>query len=187
MINVLAFASRLLRAHRLPLIAATMSAFAGFLSAGAAHAEVLASGPDHYRLRHEAVAAASPDAVWRRLLRPQDWWNGAHTFSGDAANLSLDAAAGGLWTEEWDGGSVAHGRVLTVIDGEMLRLDAPFGPLQGRAVTVVWTITVAPAEDGARITFDEIATGGADSALNALAPAVDGVKAEAIARLAAMD
>ncbi|MEL6781252.1 MAG: hypothetical protein AAFO51_02670, partial [Pseudomonadota bacterium] len=70
-------------------------------------------------------------------------------------------------------------------DGETLVLDAPFGPLQSMGVTVIWTITLEPAEEGTAIRFDEVAVGASGSGLDAVAPAVDGVKAEAIARLAA--
>ena len=150
-----------------------------------AFAEIVSSGPDRYELRHEALVDAGPELVWERLIHPEAWWNGDHTFSGDAANLSLDAIAGGLWREDWDGGSVAHGRVLACLDGKMLRLDAPFGPLQGMAVNVVWTISLEPAEDGGtRIIFVETAIGTPDSKLDDLAPAVDGVKHQAIKRLA---
>ena len=150
-----------------------------------ASAEIIAVSPDHYTLRHEAVSALSPEDMWQRLIQPAIWWSPDHTFSGDANNLSLDPQAGGLWREDWDGGSVAHGTVLNVMEGQSLRLDAPFGPLQGMAVTVIWTITIEPDGDGTRIIFDEVATGSSASALGQIAPAVDRVKDEAIARLTA--
>ena len=154
--------------------------------AGAASAEIITASPDHYTLRHEAVSPAAPQDVWDRLIQPDTWWHPDHTFSGDAQNLSLDAEAGGAWLESWDGNSVEHGRVLTLMEGKMVRLDAPFGPLQGMGVEVVWTITLeADAETGGtRIIFDEIANGSSASGLDAIAPAVDGVKQEAITRLA---
>lgn len=153
---------------------------------GFASAEVLTSGPDHYELRHEAHSSLAPDVLWDRLTRPEDWWHPDHTYSGDARNLSLDAQAGGLWREDWDGGSVAHGAVLLVKEGEQLRLDAPFGPLQALGVSVVWTITLTPLEGGkTRVVFEERASGTDASGLNALAPAVDFVKQQAISRLVA--
>ena len=50
---------------------------------------------------------------------------------------------------------------------------------------VIWTITIEPDGDGTRIIFDEVATGSSASALGQIAPAVDRVKDEAIARLTA--
>ena len=68
--------------------------------------------------------------------------------------------------------------------GKMLRMNAPFGPLQGMGVTVVWTISLEPNGEGSTIVFEEIASGTAESGLDQLAPAVDGVKSIAIQRLA---
>ena len=149
-----------------------------------ARAEVTAAAPDHFTLRHEAVSSLPPDALWARLTEPAAWWSSAHTYSGDAANLSLDTRPGGLWSEAWEAGTVAHGRVLFARDGRTLRLDAPFGPLQGMAVSTVWTVTLTPEADGTRVRFDVVANGSERSGLDALAPAVDSVFTEAIGRLA---
>ncbi|MEO0981702.1 MAG: SRPBCC domain-containing protein [Pseudomonadota bacterium] len=155
------------------------------LAAPVAAAEVTASGPDHYVLKHEAVSDLAPEALWKKLIRPETWWHPDHTYSGDAANLELDAAAGGLWREVWEGGSVSHGQVLLAKPGEQLRLDAPFGPLQEMGVAVVWTITLSAEGAGTKVVFDEVASGSSASGLDAIAPAVDFVKSEAIARLTA--
>lgn len=154
-------------------------------TAGAAGAEVVASSDDHYTLRHEAGSAMTPDAMWARLIQPDTWWHPGHTWSSDAANLTLDPQAGGLWREDWAGGSVAHGTVLAVMEGRMLRLDAPFGPLQGMGVDVVWTITLEADDEtgGTIVIFEEVANGSSASGLDEIAPAVDSVKGEAIARL----
>ena len=155
--------------------------------AASANADVLAASPGHYTLRHEAVSPLAPDAVWNRLVHPETWWSPAHSYSGDAANLSLDLRAGGLWKEEWDGGSVAHGAVLYINPGTQLRLDAPFGPLQSMAVNVVWTITILPEGTGSKVIFDEVANGSDASNLDRIAGVVDGVKAEAMRRLVAAE
>ena len=152
-----------------------------------ANADVIAASSGHYTLRHEAVSPLAPDAIWNRLVHPETWWSPAHSYSGDAANLSLDLRAGGLWKEEWNGGAVAHGTVLYINPGEQLRLSAPFGPLQSLAVNVVWTITILPEGTGSRVIFDEVANGSDASNLDKIAGAVDGVKAEAIARLVAVE
>ena len=150
---------------------------------GAAVAEVVSSGPDHYHLQHEAESRLDPDALWARLIKPSEWWDPEHTYSGDSDNLKLKARAGGLWQETWDGGSVAHGHVLGAIEGKELVLDAPFGPLQKMAVQTVWVITIEPADAGSKVTFTEQASGAAASNLDQLAPAVDFVKQNAIERL----
>lgn len=155
------------------------------IAAGGAAADIVEATPERYVLRQEASSVLAADTLWARLIKPASWWHPDHTYSGDAANLSLEATAGGLWREDWQGGSVLHGQVLLVLDGSTLKLDAPFGPLQDLAVTVVWTISVTSEGSGSRVVFDEIANGTAASKLDALAPAVDFVKTEAIRRLTA--
>ena len=60
-------------------------------------------------------------------------------------------------------------------------LSAPFGPLQGLAVTSIWTITLEPLDEGGtKIIFDHVTNGTSASGLDKLAPAVDFVKGAAL-------
>lgn len=147
------------------------------------HAEVVVASADHYTLKHQAESSDAPDVVWARLISPNEWWHPDHTYSGSAENLSLDPQAGGLWREDWPDGSVVHGSVLLITPGTTLRLNAPFGPLQEMAVSVVWTIQLEAIDTGTRVMFTEIANGTTASNLDKLAPAVDFVKQQAISRL----
>lgn len=150
-----------------------------------AQAEVITASADHFTLKLEAETELTTDELWARLIVPADWWLADHSFSGDAANLSLDPKAGGVWREDWDGNSVWHGTVLQAQPGKVLRLSAPFGPLQDLGVTSIWTITLTPSDsDGTLITFDHVTNGTAASKLDGLAPAVDFVKGEALKSLA---
>jgi uncharacterized protein YndB with AHSA1/START domain len=146
-------------------------------------ADIVASSDTHFVLRHEAASTQSRERVWERLVRPADWWHPDHTYSGDAGHLRLDPVAGGLWREDWPGGSVTHGEVKYVRDGEVLRLEAPFGPLQGLGAYVIWTITVTPSDTGVTVVFDEVAMAPPGSKMEEMAKAVDFVKGEAIRRL----
>ena len=152
-----------------------------------ARGEIVSASASHYVLRHEATTAMSPAATWQRLVDPASWWHPDHTYSGDAANLSLDLEAGGLWKEEWPGGSVAHGKVVFVAPGDTLRLEAPFGPLQGIGAWTVWTISLEPIAGGTRVVFDETSIGPPTADLAELAKAVDFVKGEAMRRLTAVE
>lgn len=148
-------------------------------------AEVVTAKPDHFTLKLEAETPLSVEETWARLIEPSEWWLSDHTYSGDAGNLWLDPQAGGLWREDWDDGSVWHGTILQAQPEQTLVLSAPFGPLQGLAVTSIWTISLSPsAAGGTQITFDHVTNGTSASNLDALAPAVDFVKSEALKSLA---
>ncbi|GAB3285813.1 hypothetical protein [Parahaliea aestuarii] len=154
------------------------------LSAPLLRAEVVSASDTHFVLQHQARSALGAEALWQRLIHPERWWNPAHSYSGSADALSLEARAGGLWLEQWPGGSVAHGRVLMVQEGSLLRLEAPFGPLQGLGAYTVWTIEVGAGGDGSVVSFREVAQAPPGSDMTRMSAAVDQVKREAIGRLA---
>lgn len=158
------------------------------LSAPAA-AEVAASSEAGFVLHNEAVVAASPDTAFAALAQPGDWWSSEHSYSGDAANMTLEARAGGCFCERIPegGGSVEHMRVV-YFDPRVraLRLRGALGPLQGEALTGTLTMTVEPAGTGSKIAWDYVVGGYARFPLKDFAPAVDGVVAEQLNRLAAL-
>ncbi len=152
-----------------------------------ARADVTSASPGGFVLEAEAVVATTPENAWRALGRLPRWWNGSHTYSGDASRLSFDMRAGGCWCERWGGGqSVEHGRVVLVMEHEgvrTLRLNAALGPLQSMGVTGVLTYTVAPHPNGAKITMTYRVSGDPSLSLDQAAPLVDQVMMEQFGRL----
>jgi uncharacterized protein YndB with AHSA1/START domain len=161
-------------------------AFAVLLFAGPARADVASTSPSGFLISAEAEVAASPDKVWRDLKHIERWWSSAHTYSGDASHLRLDARAGGCWCERWDGQSVEHARVVLVMEHEgvrTLRVVGGLGPLQDMGVSGVLTFTVAPHADGAKLTMTYRVAGDAGLRLDQIAAPVDGVLMEQFGRL----
>ena len=64
------------------------------LLAANAPAEVLSVGSSGFEVRETVHVAAAPDKAYAVLLQPARWWSSDHTFSGNAANLVLEARAG---------------------------------------------------------------------------------------------
>jgi uncharacterized protein YndB with AHSA1/START domain len=148
-----------------------------------AHAEVKEAGADHLLVQNTRLVHASPAKLYAALIEIGHWWNGKHTFSGDAAHLSLQAEAGGCFCERWNDQSVAHGRVILASPNHLLRLDTALGPLQDMAVQGVMTFALKPAPDGTALQFEYRVNGASNSGLDKLAPAVDGVLMEQLQRL----
>jgi uncharacterized protein YndB with AHSA1/START domain len=131
-----------------------------------------------------AMAEASPAAVYRQLIRVQDWWDPKHTWSGSARNLKLDPKAGGCFCEKLaDGGSVQHARVIFAQPGKLLRLDGALGPLQDMAVTGVLSFSLAPDGPGTRIRMTYRVAGSLSMDSAKLAPLVDQVMGIQLGRL----
>jgi hypothetical protein len=156
------------------------------LAAAPAGAEVKSATASGFEVQSVAVVKASPEAAWAMIVRPAAWWNPEHSWSGKASNLTLEPRAGGCFCEAMPpGGSVEHGRVLSAMPGRLLLLEAPLGPLQSLAVTTRLSWRLKPVAGGTEITQTYVAGGYLPMGGDALAPAVDGVLSEQLARLKA--
>jgi hypothetical protein len=151
----------------------------------AASAEVIAAGANGFEVRHEALYPGDPAGAWRRLVRPQDWWDPAHTYSKDARRLSLALRPGGCWCERLaDGGFVRHLEVLYLAPGATLRLGGGLGPLQGMGVNGALTFTLKAEGAATRVQLAYVVSGFAPAGFADLARAVDGVLGAQLARYA---
>jgi uncharacterized protein YndB with AHSA1/START domain len=150
-------------------------AIAGLASPLNVHAEVSDSGADHLLIVNARTIHASPDKVYAALIDIGRWWDSEHTYSGDAANLTMQPSAGGCFCERWGAQSVAHGRVIWANPGHLLRLESALGPLQSMAVQGVMTFTLKQAGDDTALQFEYRVNGSGSSGLDKLAPNVDGV------------
>lgn len=154
----------------------------GAFAAAPALAEVKSKAQDGFVVQIKGEVALDRDAAWARLLDIGSWWNGAHTYSGDAINMKLDAMAGGCWCELWSGGEVEHGRVVLVMPLSLVRLDAALGPLQEMGVSGAMTLTLSDgAAGGMAITLDYKVSGSSLSGLDSLADIVNQVLSEQVA------
>ncbi|MBW8303021.1 MAG: hypothetical protein K0M78_03580 [Brevundimonas sp.] len=141
------------------------------LSAAPAAAEVVVRTADSFILRYEMAAEIDPADIPGALENVGRWWDGAHTFSGDAANITIDLSPGGCWCERLaDGTAFDHGRTVSMSE-EQIVFDAPFGPLRGKAAKAVLTMTW-PSPHGVRSQTWEMVVEG--PGLGAMADAVDG-------------
>lgn len=152
--------------------------------AAPALATIKQSSPDGFLMEWSDTIAAPPERVYGALLQWGQWWNAEHSYSGAASNFTLDPHAGGCLCERWGQASVEHGRVLMAMPDQLLRLEAPFGPLQGQAVRAILTFRLEPVATGTLLTTTFRVSGGSQSALDRSAPPVHAVMSEGWQRLA---
>ena len=164
--------------------------------AAPAAAEVVDKTETGFVSRLAVEVKAPPGDVWKSLIAPNLWWNKAHTYSGDATNLYLDAQAGGCFCEKLPlakdaaansrAGSAEHMRVIFSAPGKVLRLSGGLGPLQSEPVGGVLTITLKPTVSGTRVLWEYVVGGHMRYKVDEIAPAVDNVMAGQLASLAAL-
>jgi uncharacterized protein YndB with AHSA1/START domain len=155
-----------------------------FAGAGPATAEVKSVTPNGFEVVSVATIAVPAERVYSALGEVGRWWSPSHTFSRDAANLSIELRAGGCFCERLkDGGSVQHLQVVYAAPSAGLRLRGALGPLQMEGVdgTLAWTLK--PAEGGTDVTQSYVVGGYIRSGMEQWAPRVDRVLDEQLQRL----
>lgn len=133
------------------MLKALTAAFSLALTAVPASAEIVSRTADSFTLRYSGTVSVGRGDVFGAIELISAWWEGAHTYSGDAANLTLETDLGGCFCETLPDGTIfAHGRIVAS-DDDHLTLDAPLGPLKGRAtraaLTFSWPETASLLED----------------------------------------
>ena len=168
------------------------------LAVPAAMAEVVARSETGFVVRLASEVTAPPAEAWKTILAPAQWWQSQHTFSGDAANLTLDPQVGGCFCEilprpddapvAQKAGGVQHMRVVYIEPPRAMRLVGALGPLQSEALAATMTITVkptdTPAGKGSRILFEYVVGGFMRYKVDEIAPAVDRMLAAQLTSLA---
>lgn len=156
----------------------------GLLLVAPATAEVVDASGAGFTVRTVVEVAAPPATVYEALVGAVgSWWDPAHTYSGDASRLSIDARPGGCFCEALEGGGVQHLEVVYAQPATRLRLKGGLGPLQGEAITGHLTFDLEPNGEGTRVTLTYKVVGYAPKGLEAWAAPVDGVLAQALGRL----
>lgn len=148
-------------------------------------AEVKSVADGGFAVEKTAAVKASPAQVFAALTKPSLWWSSAHTWSGDAKNLTLDLRAGGCFCEKLPKvrGAVEHAHVVYFVPDKMLRLSGALGPLQSEAVTGTLTWALKANGNMTEITQSYVVGGYLRPGSRALAAPVDGVLSEQLAHL----
>jgi hypothetical protein len=173
--------------RRINQISASVTAGLLFVLAAPAlcRAEVTASGPTGFVLKIETPIAAAPADVYGHFLKIGQWWSDEHTYSGKAANMSIENIPGGCFCETLPaGGFVRHGAVEYSVPGKSLRLSTALGPLQEMGAFGLMSLRFQA--DGTKTRLVMIYTVTAYEPTNGyanIAPAVNGVINEQLLRL----
>ncbi len=152
----------------------------------AAFADVRDAAANGFTVAFSAKVPAAPGAVWDAIVKDVGaWWDPDHTYSGNSANLSIEAVPGGCFCEKLAGGFVRHLDVVYADAGKLLRMSGGLGPLQSMADAGTLTFTMSTEPGGAALAMTYAAGGYNPGGFEAIAPLVDSVLGGQFARLVA--
>lgn len=120
---------------------------------------------------------STPERIYEALTAEVGrWWSSDHTFSGDAANLTIDPQPGGCFCERFPGGGGArHGIVVFAGPGQSLRVESSLGPLQALPVQGVLEWRMEPEDGDVEVTLTYRVAGQVNGGLESWADPVDRV------------
>ncbi len=149
------------------------------------YAVVTDSTSSGFTVKFEKLVKVTPDSLYTFLVRDiGKWWSPEHTWSGSAANLSIEPAANGCFCEKLsNGGGVRHMTVIFANPGKMLRMEGGIGPLQGLAVTGIMTFVIKKEGGLSRLTLTYTIGGYIAGGAQKWAAIVDKVVGEQYGRL----
>ncbi len=158
------------------------------LFAACASAEITSQAEQGFVVEHELVVAAGRTDAWQAAVGGiGSWWSSDHTISGDAGNLRIEARALGCFCERLSAqGEAVHLLVTFVNPGVLLRMTGGLGPLGLMGTNGNMTWEFFEAGDDTRIRFTYAVGGYHPDGLDSIAPGVDFVIGEALARLGAL-
>ena len=148
-------------------------------------AEVADSSASGFTVRINLTIQAPPDAVYRRLVRNiGDWWNPAHTYTGDSHNLTIEEKPMGCFCEKLpNNGGVRHMEVVNVAPGKTLVMSGALGPLQSMAAAATLTIQLSPVDGATRLAVTYAVSGYLPAGMNSWAGPVNEVLTGQFTRL----
>ena len=148
-----------------------------------ASAEVLSSSDHGFEIQHSVNLVIPQPQAFEAFGQVGQWWSKDHTYSGDAARMTIQVRPGGCFCEMLEGGGgIEHMRVTYVQPGERVVLTGSLGPLLYEATAGVMDMKVEPIAGGSRVTMNYRAAGFAKGGAAAMAPLVDKVLGEQIKR-----
>ena len=165
-----------------------MRRYAAMLLFLAAPASAVVVGADShgFELRHTLELPLAPAQALAAFGQVGSWWSKDHTYSGDAARLSLALRPGGCWCERLaNGGGVEHMRVALYQPGERVVLTGGLGPLLFEGTSGVMDVRATRTKAGSQLVINYRVGGFARGNGTEMALAVDQVLRSQTERLRA--
>ena len=146
-------------------------------------AAVVSAGEHGFEIQHSVNLVVPQAHAFAAFGQVGQWWGKDHTYSGDAARMTMQLRPGGCFCEMLEGGGgIEHMRVTYLQPGERVVMTGSLGPLLYEATAGVMDVKVERIAGGSRVTMNYRAAGFAKGGAAAMAPLVDQVLGEQMKR-----
>ena len=145
--------------------------------------EVKKSAADGFHVAISVEVKLGREAAYKAFVSDfAKWWDGSHSYSNDARNLSLDLKRKCMFERLEKGGFVRHMEIVFHQPGKMLRMTGGLGPLQGMGARGAMNITFSESGGKTIVRLNYIVTGASFQKLDSVAKPVDSVLTGQLAR-----
>ena len=148
-----------------------------------AAAEVVSASANGFEISHTVNLVQKPEIAFAAFGNVAGWWDGEHTYSGEAKNLAMALSPGGCFCERFPaGGGIEHMRVAYLDPGKRIVFTGSLGPLLYEATSGVMDVQVKSQASGSQLILNYRAAGFFKGNAAATAPLVDKVLGEQMKR-----
>ncbi|WP_206485453.1 hypothetical protein [Thalassotalea sp. G2M2-11] len=147
-------------------------------------AEVINANHNGFQLLIKQEVPVSQARAYQQFIRISEWWHSEHTWFGNAKALSITPEVGGCFCERNGKQQALHMTVSYVVPEQEIRMIGGLGPLQMLGVQggMSWKFNAISPTTSEIILHYQV-TGYMPEGLDKLAPIVDKVQQEQVARL----
>ncbi|MCG7531238.1 hypothetical protein MHM98_07710 [Psychrobium sp. MM17-31] len=105
----------------------------------ASNAEVTKQTANGFEITNSVKVSADTSQSYQQFLKVGQWWHDSHTYSGKAANMTLDIESG-CFCERWDNNIVRHMNIVMAQPNKQQVWRGGLGPLQTLAASgaLIW-------------------------------------------------
>jgi len=158
------------------ILTAAAAALASLVLVTPSGAAIVGADSHGFEVRTSIDLPVPPAQALATFAQIGSWWSKDHSYSGNAARLSLDLRPGGCWCEALDGGGgVEHMRVVFLEPGKRIVLTGGLGPLLFEATSGVMDVRAVKAPGGSTLSINYRVAGFARGNGTEMAVAVDQV------------
>ncbi|MGB0899328.1 MAG: hypothetical protein ACPGSN_08740 [Psychrobium sp.] len=146
------------------------------------NAEVTKQTANGFEITNSVNVSADTSKSYQQFLKVGQWWHDSHTYSGQAANMTLDIESG-CFCERWDNNVVHHMNIVMAQPNKQQVWRGGLGPLQTLAVSGTLTWQLKAVDDKTTSVSYTYKVHGDIGDVKMWSKAVDGVLTQQLIRL----